>query len=291
MFWQQIVNGLTLGSIYTLVALGYALIMGYLGVLNVAVSEIFMATAFVGWTLLSRGLPLVAAFVGALLAAAAGSVVVELVGYRPFLRKDVLVPLLSTISLSIVIDSVVINLWGTTPLQFPPLPGLARTFRLGHVQVSALQVLMFATTVVLCALLSLLVHRTQVGRAIRAVAENLDGAQLLGIPVARVTLLTFALSGLLAGAAGVLVGLSYSAINPEIGQDVGLQAIAVMVMGGIDNAWGSIVAGPLIGIAEALTAGYLNASYTGFVIYGLFILVLLFRPEGILARRSGRVRF
>lgn len=291
MFWQQIVNGLTLGAIYTLVALGYSLIMGYLGVLNVAVSEVFMGAAFVGWTLLSRGVPFVAAVLGTLLAAAAASLVIEIVGYRPFLRKDLLIPLLSTISLSIVIDAVVTNVWGTTPLQFPPQPALAREFHLGGVQVSALQLLMFATTIVLCALLSLLMGRTQIGRAIRAVSENWEAAQVLGIPISRVTMLTFALSGLLAGAAGLLIGLSYSAINPGIGQDIGLQAIAVMVMGGIDNAWGAVVAGPLIGIAQALTAGYLSASYTGFVVYGLFILVLLFRPEGLLGRRSGRVRF
>lgn len=294
MFWQQIINGLTLGAIYTLVALGYSLIMGYLGILNIAVSEVFMASAFIGWTLLSHGIGIWLAFPVAAAAAGGISLLIEFVGCRPFLGADALMPLLSTIALSIVIDTVVANVWGSTPLSYPAraLPStLGQSLRIGSLSLSFLQLFTMAAAVVLCLLLTLLVRRTQFGRAVRAVGENRDAAGALGISVPWITSITFALSGVLAGAAGLLVGLSAAAINPSLGQDFGLQAIAVMVVGGVDNAWGAVVAGPLIGVAQALTTGYLSASYNGYVIYGLFILVLLFRPQGILGGRSLQARF
>jgi branched-chain amino acid transport system permease protein len=145
-----------------------------------------------------------------------------------------------------------------------------------------MQVMVIVATVVLVALLALVVHRTAAGRALRAVAENREVARLLGVSAGRVTLLAFALSGALAGAAGVLICLHYGAVTPYVGVDIGLKAIAVMVVGGTTRIWGALVAGPLIGIVEVMTVAYGGSQLRDFVVYGFMILILLLRPRGIL---------
>src|SRR6185437_11673690 len=136
--------------------------------------------------------------------------------------------------------------------------------------------------VVLVGAVAFLIQKTSAGRALRAVAENRDVARLLGVPAERITLLAFVLSGALAGAAGVLIGLHYTAITPYVGVDTGLKAIAVMVIGGLTNVWGALLAGPLIGVAEVLTIAYGGSQIRDLVVYGLMILILLLRPQGIL---------
>lgn len=145
-----------------------------------------------------------------------------------------------------------------------------------------MQLVIVGVTVVLVCAVAYLVQRTAAGRALRAVAESPEVARLLGVSVRRMTLLAFALSGFLAGAAGVLISLHYSAITPYIGVDVGLKAIAVMAIGGTTRVWGSLLAGPLIGIVEVLTIGYGGSQMRDFVVYGLMIVVLLLRPQGLL---------
>jgi branched-chain amino acid transport system permease protein len=145
-----------------------------------------------------------------------------------------------------------------------------------------MQLMVIGATVVLVALLAFVVQKTSAGRALRAVAENRDVARLLGVSATRVTLLAFVLSGVMAGAAGVLIGLHYAVITPYIGVDVGLKAIAVMVIGGTTRIWGALVAGPLIGIAEVMTVAYGGSQVRDFVVYGFMILILLLRPQGLL---------
>jgi branched-chain amino acid transport system permease protein len=155
-------------------------------------------------------------------------------------------------------------------------------FSLGPASIGLMQTVVIGATVVLVALLALLVQKTAVGRALRAVAENRDVARLLGVSPNRVTLLAFVLSGALAGAAGVLISLHYAAITPYVGVETGLKAIAVMVVGGVTRIFGALVAGPLIGIAEVLTVAYGGSQVRDLVVYGLMILILLLRPQGLL---------
>jgi branched-chain amino acid transport system permease protein len=213
--------------------------------------------------------------------AALVAVVIEKIGYQPFRDAPVVTPMLSTLGFSIILQNVATNVWGSDPLQLSD-EVLAGRFTLGPVSVSAMQLTVLGATAVLVALLAFVVQRTPTGRALRAVAENRDVARLLGVSAGRVTLMAFMLSGALAGAAGVLIGLHYAAITPYIGVEIGLKAIAVMVVGGTTRIWGALIAGPLIGVAEVMTIAYGGSQIRDFVVYGFMIAILLLRPQGIL---------
>lgn len=281
MFLQQIVNGLTLGAVYTLIALAFSLVMGILGILNIAIAELFMLGGFIGFTLVLAGLPIPLALAVGMIAAATMSIIIEKIAYQPLRDTPVITPLLSTLGFSIILQNVAVNVWGSDPMQ---LPGhfLEGRVHVAGVSVGEVQLAVVGAAVALVALLALVVQRTSIGRALRATAENRDVARLLGVSAAKMTSVAFAASGALAGAAGVMIGLHYSAITPYIGVDVGLKAIAVMVVGGTRNIWGALVAGPLIGVAEVITVTYGGAAVRDFVVYGLMILILLVRPQGLL---------
>jgi branched-chain amino acid transport system permease protein len=198
----------------------------------------------------------------------------------------VVTPMLSTLGFSIILQNVATNIWGSDPLQLTE-EVFAERFNFGPVSISAIQLTVLGVTIVLVALLAFLVQRTSIGRALRAVAENRDVARLLGVSAGRTTLIAFMLSGALAGAAGVLIGLHYAAITPYIGVEIGLKAIAVMVVGGTTRIWGALIAGPLMGVVEVMTVAYGGSQIRDFVVYGFMILILLLRPQGLLGG-SGR---
>lgn len=281
MLLQQLVNGLTLGAVYTLIALSFSLVMGVLSILNLAIGEVFMLGGYLGFALLAAQVPLAIALLGGMIGTAVVSIVIEKVAYQPLRDAPLITPMLSTLGCSIILQNLVTNLWGSDPLQ---LPSELFDWRipLGTVSVGLMQLVIIGVTVVLVALVAVLVKKTSAGRALRAVAENRDVARLLGVSPQRVTLLAFAISGALAGAGGVLVSLHYAAITPYVGVDIGLKAIAVMVIGGTANVWGALLAGPLIGIAEVLTIAYGGSQARDLVVYGLMILILLVRPQGLL---------
>ncbi|MGH7744689.1 MAG: branched-chain amino acid ABC transporter permease, partial [Candidatus Dormibacteria bacterium] len=281
MLIQQLVNGVVLSAIYALVALAFSLVMGIFGVLNVAISALFMIGGYVGLIAVIHGLPVWAALLGAALAGAALGVLVERIGYAPFRRAPVIIPLLSTLGCSIVLQNIATNVWGSDPLQItnPPLAG---SVSFAGVRIGDVQVLMIGVALVFVTALAVVVRRTKLGRALRAVAENREVADLLGVPVTMISIAAFAISGLLAGTAGFLVALNYGQITPYIGVDIGLKGIAVMVVGGVDNIWGVLVAAPILGIAEVLTIAYGASSYRDAVAFGVLILILLVRPQGLL---------
>ena len=281
MLAQQLVNGLTLGAVYTLIALSFSLVMGVLGILNLAVSELFMIGGYLGFSLIVAGVPMPLALAGAMAGAALLSIVIERVAYEPLRNAPPIAPMLSTLGFSIILQNVATNVWGSDPLQLPDR-FLGHRVGLGSVSVGGMQLVVLSATLVLVAALAFLVQRTRIGRGLRAVAENRDVARLLGVSAAKLMLLAFALSGLLAGAAGVLVGLHYAAITPYVGVEVGLKAIAVMVVGGTTQIWGALVAGPLVGVIEVMTVAYGGSQLRDFVVYGLMILILLLRPQGLL---------
>lgn len=281
MLIQQLVNGLTLGAVYTLIALSFSLVMGILGVLNLAIAELFMLGGYFGFAALLAQLPLAIALIAGMAGAALVAAVIERIGYQPFRSSPLVTPMLSTLGFSIILQNVATNVWGSDPLQLTD-EILSERFNLGPVSVSAIQLTVMGVTIVLVALLAFLVQRTSVGRALRAVAENRDVARLLGVSAGRITFIAFMLSGALAGAAGVLVGLHYAVITPYIGVEIGLKAIAVMVVGGTKRIWGALIAGPLMGVVEVMTVAYGGSQIRDFVIYGFMILVLLLRPQGLL---------
>ena len=284
MLLQQLVNGLTLGAVYTLIALSFSLVMGILGVLNLAIAELFMLGGYFGFAAILAKLPLPVALLAGMAGAALVAAVIERVGYQPLRNAPVVTPMLSTLGFSIILQNVATNVWGSDPLQLPD-ELLAARFALGPVSASAMQLTVIGATVILVALLAFIVQRTSMGRALRAVAENRDVARLLGVSAGPLTLLAFMLSGALAGAAGVLIGLHYAAITPYIGVEIGLKAIAVMVVGGTKRIWGALIAGPIIGLAEVMTTAYGGSQIRDFVVYGLMIMILLLRPQGLLGDR------
>ncbi|MDQ4062082.1 MAG: branched-chain amino acid ABC transporter permease, partial [Pseudomonadota bacterium] len=268
--------------VYTLIALSFSLVMGILGILNLAIAELFMIGGYLGFTLIAAGMPIPVALGAGMLGAGVIAAIIDKVAYQPLRTAPVVTPMLSTLGFSIILQNVATNIWGSDPLQLPDRL-LGHRFSFGPVSIGGMQLAVIAATVVLVAVLAFVVRRTPVGRGLRAVAENRDVARLLGVSAGRLTTLAFVLSGLLAGAAGVLIGLHYAAITPYVGVDTGLKAIAVLVVGGVTNIWGALAAGPLIGIIEVMTVAYGGSQIRDFVVYGLMILILLLRPQGILA--------
>jgi branched-chain amino acid transport system permease protein len=285
MLLQQLVNGLTLGAVYTLVALAFSLVMGILGILNLAVGELFMLGGYIGFAVIAGQLPLPIALLTGMAGATIVAIIIQKLAYEPLRLSPPVTPMLSTLGFSIILQNVVVNLWGSDPLQLPAELFDAR-YQIGPVSIGLMQIVIVGVTVLLVIAVAYVVQSTSAGRALRAVAENPDVARLLGVSVGRTTLFAFAVSGALAGAAGVLIGLHYAAITPYVGVDTGLKAIAVMVVGGVTRVWGVLLAGPLIGLAEVLTIAYGGSQMRDLVVYGLMILVLLVRPQGLAGSRS-----
>lgn len=281
MLLQQLVNGLTLGAVYTLIALSFSLVMGILSILNLAIGELFMLGGYLGFTVIAAALPLPLALLVGMAGAALAGMVIEKIAYQPLRDAPRITPMLSTLGFSIILQNVVTNVWGSDPLQLPS-ELFDRRIPLGPVNVGVMQLVIIGITILLVAALAFVIQKTPVGRALRAVAENREVARLLGVSTERITLLAFGLSGALAGAAGVLISLHYAAITPYIGFDTGLKAIAVMVIGGVTSVWGALLAGPLIGVVEVLTIAYAGSQARDLVVYGLMIVVLLVRPQGLL---------
>lgn len=281
MLAQQLVNGLTLGAVYTLVALAFSLVMGLLRILNIAIAELFMIGGYVGLTLAVADYPLPLALLAAAGSASVLAVVIEKVGVQPLRDAPPITPLLSTLGFSIILQSAATNIWGSDPLQLPA-GFMDQRISLGPISVGIVQLVVVGTAAVLVAAMALTVQRTWLGRGLRAVAENADVARLLGVSAGRLTTAAFVISGALAGVAGFLIGLHYAAITPLIGVETGLKAIAVMVIGGVTNIWGVLLAGPLVGLAEVLTVVYGGSAFRDIVVYGLMILTLLLRPQGLL---------
>jgi branched-chain amino acid transport system permease protein len=244
-----------------------------------------MLGGYIGFALLAAHVPLPIALLSGMTGAAVVSIIIEKVAYEPLRDAPLITPMLSTLGFSMILQNVVTNVWGSDPLQLPS-ELFDRNIALGPVNIGLMQLVVIGVAIILVGAVAFLIQKTPAGRALRAVAENREVARLLGVSPGRITLLAFTLSGALAGAAGVLIGLHYAAITPYVGVDTGLKAIAVMVIGGLTNVWGALVAGPLIGLVEVLTIAYGGSQIRDLVVYGLMILILLLRPQGILGGAS-----
>jgi branched-chain amino acid transport system permease protein len=284
---EQLLNGLTLGGIYALVALGYTLVYGVLMMINFAHAELFMLGAVAGGLLLGVLPPplgpasLAGVFVLAMGVSGLIGVGLDRVAYAPLRRSPRLTPLISAIGASLVLQNAVF-LWRDSQLAFPRPFALVR-FSLGGAEVNSLQLVIIATCVILMALLTLFVRRTRLGKALRAVAQDAETAELQGIPVNRVIALTFFIGGALGGAAGVLYGFYYGSVKYNMGFLPGMKAFTAAVLGGIGNVPGAMLGGFLLGLLEALGAAFLpDAAWKDVFSFGVLILVLVVRPSGLL---------
>ncbi|MGE5278975.1 MAG: branched-chain amino acid ABC transporter permease [Acidobacteriota bacterium] len=287
---QQIVNGVSLGSIYALIALGYTMVYGVLRLINFAHGDVYMLGAYAGY-FLSRRLQgrepsLVSALLvmaGSMLACAVIGIVIERFAYRPVRRASRLTLLITAIGVSLFIENGAQLVFGPDPKFFPSLAPRA-DFRLGPIRVTSEQLTVIVVSFLLMLALRFFILRTRTGKAMRAVSFNLDTAKLMGISTDRIIAITFALGSALAAAAGVLIGMQIPKIDPLMGILYGLKAFVAAVLGGIGNIPGAVLGGLLIGISEVMVVGYLSSTYRDAIAFGILILVLLLRPQGILGR-------
>lgn len=282
MFFQQLINGLTTGSAYALIALGYTMIYGILGLINFAQGEIYMCGAFVAVLLLAAGqVNFIGALAAGMAAAALLGVVLERVAFRPLRGAHPLVPLISAIGASIFLQSLALLLFGPNNRPFP-VQFEFRTVTIGGVVISTLQGAILLAALILMALLMVFVRYTRYGKAIVACALDRDTARLMGINVDRMVALTFLIGSALSGAAGIMMAIYYNATYPRMGLLPGLKAFSAAILGGVGNIPGAILGGLLLGVAESLGAGYLSSGYKDAVAFVILILMLLLRPQGIL---------
>jgi len=283
MFLQQLLNGLTTGSVYALIALGYTMIYGILGLINFAQGEIYMCGAFVAVLLLSTGqVSFAVAFAAGMAAAALLGLALERVAFRPLRGTHPLVPLISAIGASIFLQSLALLLFGPNDRPFP-VHFTFRTITLAGLPVSTLQGAILGAALLFMALLVVFVRYTRYGKAIVACALDRDTARLMGINVDRMVALTFLIGSALSGAAGVMMAIYYNATYPRMGLLPGLKAFSAAILGGVGNIPGAILGGLVLGVAESLGAAYIYSGYKDAIAFVILIAVLLLRPQGLLS--------
>ncbi len=293
---QQLVNGLSLGAIYALIAIGYTMVYGIIGMINFAHGEIYMIASYVGLVTLTAigvqsGYPLPLLLGGALIVSVLVTGLygwtVERVAYRPLRGGPRLVPLISAIGMSIFLQNYVQIGQGARDMSVPVLISGALEFQMGSdftVTVPYSRMIIVGVTLTLMVALTLFIARSRMGRACRACAEDMGMANLLGIDTNKVISFTFVLGAMLAAVGGVLIALTIGKLNPYIGFIAGIKAFTAAVLGGIGSIPGAMLGGVLLGLAETFASGYLPSEYKDVVSFGLLVLILLFRPTGLLGK-------
>jgi branched-chain amino acid transport system permease protein len=290
MFYQQLINGLMLGASYSLVAIGYTLIFGVLNLLYFAHGEVFMVGAFVGlFLVMYAGANIYVALLGAMIACAILGALAFFVAVRPVPKDRPLAPLISTIGLTIILQNLAIYVFGGQQFSFPETIHQA-LYHIGPVTISSVQLFILGVAIALMVMLWLFIERTKLGRAMRAVAENHETAALLGVNVNRVVLITFIIGSGIAGIAGVLDGLKNSSVSPFMGLGAAVKGLIVMLLGGLGNVPGAMVAGLLLGMIEILSAAYIGTTERDFFSFLILILILVYRPTGLFGTRTAEQR-
>jgi branched-chain amino acid transport system permease protein len=285
---QQLVNGVMLGAVYALIAIGYTLIFGVLGMLHLAHGEVFMIGAFVGLLVATAYSGNVMLALGAaMLATGLLGVLIERVAFRPLRGAHHLAPLATTIGAGIALQETARWYFGPEQKGFPATIAVT-LWELGPLRVSSVQVFILAAALILMGAVSAFLARTPAGRAVRATAEDPTVAGLLGVNVSAVIVLVFFVASALAGAAGVLVGLAYNSVHPFIGVQMGIKGLVVMLLGGLGNVPGAMLGGLVLGVLEVLGVAYFASSYRDAFAFGAVMLMMLLRPEGLLGLRLPR---
>ncbi|MGB4702074.1 MAG: branched-chain amino acid ABC transporter permease [Syntrophomonadaceae bacterium] len=289
MFLEQLLNGLTLGSTYALIALGYTMVYGIIQLINFAHGEIYMIGAFVGLFMVSvLGTNIIVAMAGAMVFCMLVGMMIERVAYRPLRGKSSrLSALISAIGVSIFLQTLLALIAGINTRSYPNVIN-NRTFDLGFAEVSLLQILILGLSALLMIGLQIMIHKTRIGKAMRASSQDLDASYLMGINVNRVISFTFAIGSALAAAGGIMVGIYYNAVWPYMGMMAGLKAFAAAVLGGIGSIPGAMIGGLTLGVLEIMGVAYLTSSYKDAIAFGILILVLLIRPQGLLGQKVAK---
>ena len=283
-FFQQLINGLSLGSIYALIALGYTMVYGIIKLINFAHGDIYMLGAYFGFlaiTYLHVGF-FPAILISMALCAILG-VVIERIAYKPLRNATRIAALITAIGVSYFLEAGTQQVMGTRVRAFPQVLN-NQVFNIAGLRITEQQIYIFVTTIVLMLILQFIVKKTKIGRAMRAVSTDSDAARLMGINVDATISITFAIGSALAGAAGVLVGIYYSSINPLMGMLPGIKAFIAAVFGGIGIIPGAMFGGFFIGICEAIVSGYGGSLFKDAVVYIILIVILVIKPAGLLGK-------
>ena len=296
-FFQELVNGLTTGALYSLVALGFSMVYGVLKLLNFAHGDLYMIGAYIGYFVLqwfggaahvSIPVPLLLVIMFVLAAGLVGGlgVAIERFAYRPLRDAPRIAPLITAIGISFFLESSALLLFGAQYRVYntSEFISLSSGIQIGSVTIDSVQILVLVMGIVLMAGLRLLVNRTKLGKQMRAVAADREAAEMLGINVNFTITATFFLGSALAGVAGVMGGLLFNQVTPTIGFIVGLKAFTAAVVGGIGSLPGAMLGGLVIGLAESFATGYISSTYSNLLVFGLLIIVMLIRPSGLLGR-------
>jgi len=282
---QQLINGLALGSVYALIALGYTMVYGIIKLINFAHGEMYMLGAYFGfYALTSWQLPLIPALLVSMALTALVGVVLERIAYKPLRNSPRITALITAIGASLLLQNVAQIGFGA---EFKPFPQVIpfKRIQLGFVFITNRQLIMFAIALILMILLHIIVQYTKTGKAMRAVSMDKEAAMLMGIDVDRIISFTFAIGSSLAAAGGVLVGMYYNRIDPYMGVMPGLKAFIAAVFGGIGVIPGAVIGGLIMGVAENLVVAFGSSTYRDAVAFAILILVLLFKPDGLLGKR------
>ena len=282
---QQLVNGLAVGSIYALIALGYTMVYGTIKLINFAHGDVYMMGAFIGYfAVMVLKMNVFVALLVAMVVCAVLGVVIERVAYKPLRNSTRVAALITAIGVSYLLENAMSYFFGAESRPFPSDFGTESITLFGDVSVNGKQILIFGVTVVLMALLQFIVRYTKMGKAMRAVAVDEQAAQLMGIDVDGVISFTFALGSALAGIAGVLVGVYYNTISTTMGITVGLKAFVAAVLGGIGSIPGAMVGGHLIGLLETMVSFFGYSPYRDGVVYFLLFIILIVLPAGLFGK-------
>ena len=283
---QQLVNGISLGSIYALIALGYTMIYGIIKLINFAHGDIYMVGAYIGFYAITQAhLSIVPALIISFVVTGILGMVVEKPAYKPLRHAPRISVLITAIGVSFFLEYTSMYFVSPTPRTFPALFGDV-AIELGGIVINGQQMLILGITTILMIVLTYVVHRTKTGKAMRAASFDTETAQLMGIDSDRIISITFGIGSALAAVAGVLVGVYYNSIDPLMGIMPGLKAFVAAVLGGIGILPGAVVGGLILGIVEAFVSGFVSSTFRDAAAFAILILVLLFKPTGIFGKNT-----
>ncbi len=290
MLLQQLVNGLVVGSVYALFAVGYTLVFGVLDILNLAHAAIFMIAAFATYALVAAGSPLWLAFIGGCFLAGVVGIALDRVAFAPLRKRNAgtLIPLISSIGVSIILGAIARGIWGIDERHFPMALGDAPPIHLGAVTVTTVELVTFGAALALMLGLSYVLRATTLGRNIRAVAEDRIAAVLLGVDLEKTIAMTFFIASALGGAAGILTGLHYNSVTVDMGAGIELKGLAVIILGGMGSITGAVVGGFILGAVETLSVAYISSNWRDAIAFGVMFLILVLRPRGLFGKRTLR---
>ena len=284
---EQLINGLMRGATYSLVAIGYTLIFGVLGLLHFAHGEVLMAGAFMGiYIIVWSGLPFYISLPLTMLATGVLGIIIDLLAIRPLKKDFHLAPLLATIGVTIIIQNLATKLFGGYGTRFPDAIETVH-YQTGPIVISSINILILGISLFLMLVLYFFIAKTKVGKAMRAVSESHLTAGLLGVNVDWIVLVTFGVASALAGAAGVMIGLAYHAITPFIGLTFAVKGLVVMLLGGLGNVVGAMIGGLILGFAEVLAIVIFptEINVEDIFAFGIMIIILIFKPAGLFGTR------